>query len=185
MKRSRLKLFKTTSLTISIIGVLLILLTVGVVGYVAVSSLSNSVSTTVSSGTSYDQLDQVKTQYNDINNKYEALNKKLGTNPDPNVKTTFNTGKVKLSEIKESISSIQNDINNGKSDSDIQTKLNDTKIKINEANDIYNFFFYFFSFGALNPRAITYISELLFLEELGFVVLTVLNFFLSFLTKSW
>ena len=109
MKRSRLKLFKTTSLTISIIGVLLILLTVGLIGYVAVSGLSNSVSTTVSSGSSYDQLDQVKTQYEEINNKYENLNKKLGTNPDPNIKTTFNTGKVKLSEISQSISSIQND----------------------------------------------------------------------------
>lgn len=138
MKRSRLKLFKTTSLTISIIGVLLILLTVGLIGYVAVSGLSNSVSTTVSSGSSYDQLDQVKTQYEEINNKYENLNKKLGTNPDPNIKTTFNTGKVKLSEISQSISSIQNDINNGKSEEDIQKNLNQTRNKIKEVNDIYN-----------------------------------------------
>ena len=138
MKRSRLKLFKTTSLTISLIGVILILLTIGVIGYIAVSGLSNSVSTTVSSGSSYDQLDQVKTQYEEVNSKYENLNKKLGTNPDPAIKTTFNTGKVKLSEASQSLSSIQNDITNGKSEEDIQLKLNQTKNKINEANDIYN-----------------------------------------------
>ncbi len=138
MKRSRLKLFKTTSLTISLIGVVLILLTIGVIGYVAVSGLSNSVSTTVSSGSAYDQLDQVKTQYDETNNKYTELNKKLGTNPDPSIKTTYNTGKVKLSECNQLIISLQNDINNGKPDEDIQNKLNQTKNKLKEANDIYD-----------------------------------------------
>jgi uncharacterized protein (UPF0333 family) len=137
MKKSRLKLFKTTSLTISLIGVILILLTIGVIGYVAVSGLSSSVSTTVSSGSAYDQLDQVKTQYDDINNKYIELDKKLGTNPDPAVKTTFNTGKVKLSEISQSLSIIQSDIKNGKPDKEVQEKLNQTRDKIQEVNDIY------------------------------------------------
>ncbi len=138
MKRSRLKLFKTTSLTISVIGVLLILLTIGVIGYVTVSGLSNSVSTTVSSGSAYDQLDQVKTQYDETNNKYAELNKKLGTNPDPGVKTTYNTGKVKLSECNQLIISLQSDINSGKPDEDIQNKLNQTKNKLKEADDIYS-----------------------------------------------
>ena len=63
MKRSRLKLFKTTSLTISLIGVILILITIGVIAYIGVSTLTNSVSTTVSSGSAYDQLNQVKSEY--------------------------------------------------------------------------------------------------------------------------
>ena len=138
MKRSRLKLFKTTSLTISVIGVILILLTIGVIGYVAVSGLSDSVSTTVSSGSAYDQLDQLKTQYNDINNKYTELGKKLGTNPNPDVKTTYNIGKVKLSEISQSLASLQNDISNGEVDSKIQQKMNKTQSQIKEANDIYD-----------------------------------------------
>lgn len=138
MKKSRLKLFKTTSLTISLLGVILILLTVGVIGYVAVSSLSDSVSTTVNSGSSYDQLDQVREQYNEINNKYTELGKKLGTDPDPTVKTTYNKGKVKLDEIGQSLSAIQNDISTGQSETDIQVKLNQTKEQIKEANEIYN-----------------------------------------------
>ncbi|RAP47029.1 MAG: hypothetical protein BZ135_03030 [Methanosphaera sp. rholeuAM6] len=138
MKRSRLKLFKTTSLTISLIGVILILLTIGVIGYVVVSGLSDSVSTTVSSGSAYDQLDQLKTEYNDINNKFTELGKKLGTNPNPDVKTTYNVGKVKLSEISQSLSSLQNDISNGEPDSVIQPKMNKTESQIKEANEIYN-----------------------------------------------
>ena len=138
MKKSRLKLFKTTSLTISLIGVILILLTIGVLGYVVVSGVSDTVSTTVSSGSSYDQLDQVKSQYNTIKDKYDALDKKLGTNPDATVKTTFNTGKIKLTEIQQLLSSVQSDINNGVPEADIQKKLNQTTDKIKEANDIYN-----------------------------------------------
>lgn len=138
MKKSRLKLFKTTSLTISLLGIFLILLTVVVIGYVAVSGLSDSVTTTVNSGSSYDQLDQVKAQYNDINKKYTDLGNKLGTNPDPGIKTTYNTGKVKVDEISQSLTAIKNDIDNGKSEVEIQTKLNQTKEDIKEANDIYN-----------------------------------------------
>ena len=54
MKKSRLRLFKTTSLTISLIGIILILLTIGVVGYIIVTDVTNSVSTTVNSGSAYD-----------------------------------------------------------------------------------------------------------------------------------
>ena len=66
MKRSRLKLFKTTSLTISLIGVILILLTVVVAGYVLVSDLTNSVSNTVRTGSSYDNLTQLKSEYANV-----------------------------------------------------------------------------------------------------------------------
>lgn len=137
MKRSRLKLFKTTSLTISVIGVILILLTVGVGGYLIVSGVTNTVSTTVSSGSAYDQLDQLKSDYGNISIKYDDLNKKLGTNPDPVVKTNFNNGRLKLSEINQTLSSIQSDISNGKPESDINSKMDKVKNELKEVKDLY------------------------------------------------
>ena len=56
----------------------------------------------------------------------------------PDVKTTYNVGKVKLSEISQSLSSLQNDISNGEPDSVIQPKMNKTESQIKEANEIYN-----------------------------------------------
>lgn len=138
MKRSRLKLFKTTSLTISLIGVILILLTIGVIGYVGVSELTNSVSTTVSSGPAYDNLTQLKSEYNNLSYKYSTLDKQLGTNVDPNVKTQFNNGKLKVSELNNTINSIQNDINNGESDQEIQNEINQAREDMNEAEGVYN-----------------------------------------------
>lgn len=138
MKRSRLKLFKTTSLTISLLGVILILLTVGVIAYIAVSGFTNSVSSTVSSGSSYDQLDQLKSEYHNVSVKYGELNQKLGTSPDSAVKTQYNNGKIKLSEVNGSLASIQNDINNGKTEGEIQNKMNQTRSDLKEVEDIYN-----------------------------------------------
>lgn len=138
MRKSRLKLFKTTSLTISLIGVVLILLTVGVIGYVAVSGLTNTVSNTVSSGSSYDQLDALKSEYGNATKKYYDLNAKLGTSPNPNVKTKFNDGKIKLSEAGQKVSSIQADIDRGKSGKDVDDKISQTRELLKEADNIYN-----------------------------------------------
>ncbi|WP_455646195.1 hypothetical protein [Methanosphaera sp.] len=138
MKRSRLKLFKTTSLTISLIGIILILLTLFVMGYVFVSGVTNSVSTTVNSGASYDDLNQLKAEYNNLSQKYTSLNQQLGTTPDANTKTTFNNGKIKLSELNQTLTELESDIDKGTSDQAINNKISQAKEELKEAEGIYN-----------------------------------------------
>lgn len=138
MKKSRLRLFKTTSLTISLIGIILILLTIGVVGYIIVTDVTNSVSTTVNSGSAYDNLTQLKSDYNNLSQKYSTLNEQLGTHAENNVKTNYNEGKLKLSELNETINSIESDINKGASDKIISSEINQAKEDIKEAEEVYN-----------------------------------------------
>ena len=133
MKKSRLRLFKTTSLTISLIGIILILLTIGVVGYIIVTDVTNSVSTTVNSGSAYDNLTQLKSDYNNLSQKYSALNEQLGTHAENNVKTNYNEGKL-----NETINSIESDINKGASDKIISSEINQAKEDIKEAEEVYN-----------------------------------------------
>lgn len=138
MRKSRLKLFKTTSLTISLIGIILVLITVGVVGYVVVTEVTDSVSTTVNSGSAYDNLTQLRSEYNNLSQKYSALEQQLGTNADNDVKTTFNEGKLKLSELNESIGSIESDINKGASEETIQNEIKQARDDIKESEEVYN-----------------------------------------------
>ena len=138
MKRSRLKLFKTTTLTISLIGVILILLTVVVAGYVLVSDLTNSVSNTVSTGSSYDNLTQLKSEYANVSQQYSKLDEQLGTTPDANVKSTFNNGKLKLSEVNSTLGSAQSDIEAGEPDDKVNNELNQARNELHEAEGIYN-----------------------------------------------
>ncbi|MDO5824793.1 MAG: hypothetical protein BZ137_04030 [Methanosphaera sp. rholeuAM130] len=138
MKRSRLKLFKTTSLTISLIGVILILITIGVVAYIAVSGLTNTVSTSVSSGAEYDQLNQLKNQYNNISQNYMSISDQVTQSKDKNLKTTYNNGKLKLSEANTTITSIENDINNGKSEDVIKSKINSANEDLKFVQETYS-----------------------------------------------
>ena len=128
----------STSLTISLIGIILILLTIGVVGYIIVTDVTNSVSTTVNSGSAYDNLTQLKSDYNNLSQKYSALNEQLGTHAENNVKTNYNEGKLKLSELNETINSIESDINKGASDKIISSEINQAKEDIKEAEEVYN-----------------------------------------------
>lgn len=138
MKRSRLKLFKTTSLTISLIGVILILITIGVVAYIAVSGLTNTVSTSVSSGAEYDQLNQLKNQYNNISQNYLSISNQVTQSKDKNLKTIYNNGKLKLSEANTTITSIENDINNGKSEDVINSKINSANEDLKFVQETYS-----------------------------------------------
>lgn len=138
MKRSRLKLFKTTSLTISLIGVILILITIGVVAYIGVSGLTNSVSTSVSSGAEYDQLNQIKSQYNNVSESYLSLSNQVTQSKDKNLKTTYNNGKLKLSEANTTINSIENDIHNGKSEDVIKSKMDSVNEDLNFVKETYS-----------------------------------------------
>ncbi|WP_304122950.1 hypothetical protein [Methanosphaera cuniculi] len=138
MKRSRLKLFKTTSLTISLIAILLIILSIGIAAYIGVSDVSNSVTNKVSNGASYDSLNQIKSDYSNLSKQYDTLDKQLGSSPDVNVKSTFNNGVVKLSEANHTIESIDSDISKGESEDIVNEEINKAKDELKQAHDIYN-----------------------------------------------
>jgi hypothetical protein len=73
MKRSRLNLFKATSMTISILGIFMILATVGVFAYIGVQGLSSKVTSNVDSGSAYDQLAALKSEYTSLSNQFDAI----------------------------------------------------------------------------------------------------------------
>ncbi len=138
MKRSRLSLFRTTSLTISLIAVILILITVIVVAYIGVSEVTDTVSTSVSSGSTYDNLNQIKSDYADLTQQYDALNEKLGTSPENTTKMTYNEGKLKLTEVNQTISSLESSINRGEDQATIDKYTDEARSQLNEARDVYN-----------------------------------------------
>ena len=138
MKRSRLKLFKTTSLTISLIAIILIVVSIGVVAYIGVTDLSSSVTHTVNSGSAYESLNQIKADYGNLSKQYDELDKQLGTKPDIEAKSQFNTGKIKLSEVNQSITEIEGDISKGESEENINKQLDQAKEELKSARETYS-----------------------------------------------
>ena len=60
MRKSRLSLFKSTSMMISVVGIIMIISTIIVVAYVGYSMVSSSITNEISSGTQYDELAELK-----------------------------------------------------------------------------------------------------------------------------
>ena len=81
MKKSRLGLFKSTSMLISVLGVIMIIATVAAVAYVGFSVVSSSLTGGISSGTQYDQLAELKTNFSNLEMQYNETGNKIYMTP--------------------------------------------------------------------------------------------------------
>ena len=77
MRKSRLSLFKSTSMLISVLGVIMIIATVAAVAYVGFSVVSSSLTGGISSGTQYDQLAELKTNFSNLEVQYNETGNKI------------------------------------------------------------------------------------------------------------
>ena len=72
MKKSRLSLFKSTSMLVSLIGIIMIIFTIIVVAYIGFSMISSGITTGVSSGNQYDELSQLKSNYTSLEGQFNG-----------------------------------------------------------------------------------------------------------------
>ena len=70
MKKSRLNLFKSTSMLVSILGVIMIIATIVVVAYIGFNMVSSGITTGISSGNQYDELSQLKSNYSALESQF-------------------------------------------------------------------------------------------------------------------
>ena len=73
MRKSRLNLFKSTSMLIAVVGIIMVIATIIVVAYVGFSIANESITDQISSGNQYDDLANLKSQYGDIQSKFDSV----------------------------------------------------------------------------------------------------------------
>ncbi|MDD1763319.1 MAG: hypothetical protein LUQ70_01220, partial [Methanobacteriaceae archaeon] len=96
MKRSRLNLFKATSMTISVLGVLMIIVTIGIIAYLGFQSLSSFISTDASSGSTYDDLTTLKSDYSNLKAQYDSTKTAVDKSGNKDLKTAFVNAELEL-----------------------------------------------------------------------------------------
>ncbi|WP_414468281.1 hypothetical protein [Methanobacterium sp. ACI-7] len=107
MKRSRLNLFKATSMTISILGIIMILATVGVFAYIGVQGLSSKVSSNVDSGAAYDQLAALKSEYSTLSGQFETVKKQVTKSGNQKVKKEFYDAQIELVKANSAVGDVE------------------------------------------------------------------------------
>ena len=106
MRKSRLSIFKSTSMLISVVGIIMIISTIIVVAYVGYSMVSEGITDGISSGTQYDDLAELKSSYSNLSAKFESVKSTYYAGGANDIKV-YNDAKLELSRANSAIENVQ------------------------------------------------------------------------------
>ena len=138
MRKSRLNLFKSTSMLISVLGVIMIIATVAAVAYVGFSLVSSSLTGGISSGTQYDQLADLKTNYSNLEVQFNETGNKIYMMDNITLEREFVNAQVELVRVKNDISDVESALSMGKPATEVDKRLQQTKDDLKVAQEAYN-----------------------------------------------
>ena len=138
MRKSRLNLFKSTSMLISVLGVIMIVATVAAIAYVGFSVVSSSLTGGISSGTQYDQLAELKNNYSNLEVQYNETGNKIYMMDNITLEREFVNAQVELVRVKNDISDVESALSMGKQASEVDKRLQLTKDDLKIAQEAYN-----------------------------------------------
>ena len=137
MRKSRLSLFKSTSMMISVVGIIMIIATIIVVAYVGYSIVSSGITNEISSGTQYDELAELKSSYNNLSLKFENIKSTYYSGGSSDVQV-YNDAKLQLTRANSAIENVQSALDASKPSNEVDSRIVFAKEKLKEANDAYN-----------------------------------------------
>ena len=138
MKKSRLGLFKSTSMLISVLGVIMIIATVAAVAYVGFSVVSSSLTGGISSGTQYDQLAELKTNFSNLEMQYNETGNKIYMMNNITLEREYVNAQVELVRVKNDISDVESALSMRKPASEVDKRLQLAKDDLKTAQEAYN-----------------------------------------------
>lgn len=138
MRKSRLNLFKSTSMLISVLGVIMIIATVAAVAYVGFSVVSSSLTGGISSGTQYDQLAELKNNYSSLEVQFNETGNKIYMMDNITLEREYVNAQVELVRVKNDISDVESALSMGKPASEVDKRLQLTKDDLKIAQEAYN-----------------------------------------------
>ncbi|WP_462316197.1 hypothetical protein [Methanobrevibacter sp.] len=137
MRKSRLSLFKSTSMMISVVGIIMIVSTIIVVAYVGYSMVSSGITNEISSGTQYDELAELRSSYNNLSVKFDNIKATYYAGGPDDVKV-YNDAKIELSRADSAIQNVQSALDAGKPSNEVDSRIDFAKEKLKTANQAYN-----------------------------------------------
>ena len=137
MRKSRLSLFKSTSMLISVVGIIMIISTIIVVAYVGYSIVSTGITNEISSGTQYDELAELKTSYNNLSVKFDSIKSTYYAGGADDVKV-YNDAKLELTRANSAIENVQSALDAGKPSNEVDSRIEFAKQELDTANKAYN-----------------------------------------------
>ena len=137
MKKSRLNLFRSTSMLISIVGVIMIVSTIIVVGYIGFSMVSSGLTNDISSGNQYDDLALLESQFNNLSLKFDDIKSKYYSDKDTASMDQYNTAKLELTRTQTAIDNVKSALDSGKPSNEVDSRLDFAQKQLQKATEAY------------------------------------------------
>jgi hypothetical protein len=134
LRRSRLNLFKATSMTISLLGIIMVLVTIGIGGYLLFQALSSTISTDVGSGTSYEKIAALKTDYNSLNSQFAQTKLSIEKLNNKNATAAYDQAELELIRSQTDIADAESAITAKKSSDEINNRIEQAQKQLVVAN---------------------------------------------------
>lgn len=138
VKRSRLNLFKATSMTISVLGLIMVILTVAIFAYLGFQALSSTISTDATTGSAYDQLAVLKNDYNSLKAQYDAVKVSVDKTGDQNLAKAYVNAELELIKAQSAIEDVESAIATKKSEEEIGNRIKIAKQQLETAKSKLN-----------------------------------------------
>ena len=116
----------------------MIIATVAAVAYVGFSVVSSSLTGGISSGTQYDQLAELKTNFSNLEVQYNETGNKIYMMDNITLEREFVNAQVELVRVKNDISDVESALSMGKQASEVDKRLQLTKDDLKIAQEAYN-----------------------------------------------
>ena len=136
MRKSRLSLFKSTSMMISVIGIIMIISTIIVVAYVGFSIVNESITNGISSGSQYDELADLKAEYADLEAKFDSI-KSTYYQGDTSSIEKYNNARLELTRAATAIENVESALEAGKPSNVVDSRIDFAKEKLQAAREAY------------------------------------------------
>ena len=137
MRKSRLSLFKSTSMLISVVGIIMIISTIIVVAYVGYSIVSSGITNEISSGSQYDELAELQSDYDNLAMKFDSIKSTYYAGGSDKVKI-YNDAKLELTRANSAIENVKSALDADKPSNEVDSRIDFAKDKLKNASDAYN-----------------------------------------------
>lgn len=138
MKKSRLNLFKSTSMLISVLGVIMIVATIIVAAYIGFSSVSSNLTGGISSGTQYDQLAALKSNYSDLESQFNSTKQEVYSTDNSTHQQKYVDAQVYLIRASNALNDVDSALSMDKSSTEVDERLDNAQTALNTAHEAYN-----------------------------------------------
>jgi chromosome segregation ATPase len=125
-------------MTISILGIVMILVTLVVVGYLGFQAVSSTISTNVGSGTSYDKIADLNSDFDSLQAQYNSTKKTVDSRNDQNLTQEYDNAEIQLIQAQSDISAAQSAIESHQSPEEIQNRINVAQTQLDTASNSLN-----------------------------------------------